>query len=341
MASEWLQGQWQDGRSSRLRPVRVSRDGTWLRAQAEDWPPQRWDFHAVVISPRLGRTPRILKLPDGGRIEVPDSPLLTQWFPSPPGRMERIADWLERRRLAIAASAILTLALVVGMIHSGLPWLAGRAAERMPTSVEKAVSDQAVLMLSSNLSASKLPARQQVRLNAAFRALVADEPRAEQMRLHFVDAPAIGVNAFALPDGRIYITDQLVEKLDSENAVLAVLAHEAGHHVHRHGMRSAIESSSIFVLAGILLGDVSGSSMLVALSGALLANGFSRGHEREADDYAFALLKRHGRSPLDFALAMRRMEEGEHLPASSVLDYISTHPASPERIEAAQKAAQP
>ena len=62
---------------------------------------------------------------------------------------------------------------------------------------------------------------------------------------------------------------------------------------------------------------------------------------READQYAFALLKRHGRSPKDFATLMSRlmkahgMDEGD----DAVIGYISTHPPSQERVRAAEAAA--
>ena len=128
-----------------------------------------------------------------------------------------------------------------------------------------------------------------------------------------------------------------------EVEVLAVLAHEAGHHVHRHGMRQAIESSSVFVAAGLLFGDVSGSSVAVAIPATLLSNGFSRDHEREADAYAFDLLRRRGLSPAAFARIMDRLarHHGELAKEGDVAGYLPTHPPTPERIRAAEAAAGP
>ena len=105
-------------------------------------------------------------------------------------------------------------------------------------------------------------------------------------------------------------------------------------------MRGALESSSIFLVAGVLFGDVSGSSLAVSIPATLLTSGFSRGYEREADGYAFGLLLRRGQSPKAFASMMRRLsadmpdglEEGP-------IGYLSTHPPSPERIAAAERAA--
>src|SRR5690606_15802905 len=86
-----------------------------------------WPLHAVQLSPRLGRMPRILQVPGGGRIEVQDTPVLEQWFGRPPSRIEAAADWLERRRAAIAIAAAGVVAAVVLFVGFGLPWAAGVA----------------------------------------------------------------------------------------------------------------------------------------------------------------------------------------------------------------------
>lgn len=337
--SDELEGLWFDGRASRARPVRVRLLPGELRVDGPDGS-QHWALESVGISPRLASTPRVLRLPDGACIEVADSPLLSQWGGQPVGAVERIADWLERRRAAILLSAAATVLATAAFLHSGVPWLAAKAAGHVPAVVERRASDQVVSLLGrSGVGASTLdPARQQA-LQAGFRALVAGEPRADGMRLVIVHAPAIGPNAFALPDGRIYLTDELIALTHSNAEVMAVLAHEAGHHVYRHAMRQALESSSVFLLAGALLGDASGSSLAVSLPAVLLGNGFSRGHEREADDYAFRLLKRRGISPLAFASIMRRLLRHDPAAAGGAIGYLSTHPPTPERIRAAEDAA--
>lgn len=231
----------------------------------------------------------------------------------------------------------------VGFVHFGVPAIAKLAAERMPVAVERVLSDQVVELLERvHVGPSRLPAERRAALEQAFAGLVASEPRSGQMRLRFARSPSIGANAFALPDGSIYMTDALVELAQDDEELLAVLAHEAGHHVHRHGLRQALESSSVLLLTGLLFGDVSGSSLAVAIPAALLNSGFSRGHEREADTYAFDLLKRRGHSPRAFATMLARLEKASGARgADQVLGYLSTHPPSPQRIAAAEAAARP
>lgn len=335
-----LHGQWHDGASSRPRAVRL-----WLAAPGvlriedasggvEDWP-----LSEVRPSPRLGSTPRLLRRAGHGQIECADDPLLARWFPRPVSRVEASVDWLERRKAAIAVAALVAALAVFGFFRYGVPALALRVAERVPRAVEVETSRQVAAVLQrTHLEQTALPAPRRRQLQAGFLRLVEGQPRHRQMQLHFVRAPTMGPNAFALPDGSIYLTDALVELAEDDDQILAVLAHEAGHHVHRHGMRQAIESASVLLLVGMLAGDVSGSSLSVSLPAVLLQSGFSRGHEREADAYALALLRARGISPSAFAGIMRRL--ASPTPAAGAgAGYLSTHPPTPERIEAAERAA--
>jgi Zn-dependent protease with chaperone function len=325
--------------------VRVRREGDALHIEGDGIiDAVAWPLAEISVSPRLGSTPRILRRDGFGQIECADSALLESWLPTRrETRVEACVDWLERQRIAILAAAAVTVLATVAFVKFGVPWVAQRVAENMPAAVERHVSGQVVALLERfHLDPSKLPASRQSALQERFADLIRGEPRADQMRLRFVHAPSIGPNAFALPDGRIYMTDELVELAKDDEEILAVLAHEAGHHVHRHGMRQAIESSSVFIATGLLFGDVSGSSIAVALPATLLSNGFSRGHEREADHYAFELLLERGLSPAAFARIMERLSEhhGESKAADEgVAGYLSTHPATPERILAAKAAA--
>ncbi|MGO1719277.1 MAG: DUF7092 domain-containing protein, partial [Luteimonas sp.] len=133
-----LEGQWHDGHSSRARRVRLELEGPdALRiTDLEEGDVQDWPLAETGISPRLGSTPRVLRRAGHGQIECPDSPLLAQWFPKPPSRIQAAADWLERRRLAILVAAIGTLAFALAFLQVGVPWMAAQIAERMPRAVE-------------------------------------------------------------------------------------------------------------------------------------------------------------------------------------------------------------
>ncbi|TDK28614.1 M48 family metallopeptidase [Luteimonas aestuarii] len=333
-----LEGDWYDGTTSRPRRAMVSREaGDRLRIASAD-EAREVALRDVRLSARLGATPRVLSLPDGSRVECHDSPLLDRWFPRPDSRIDAWADWLERRRLAIAVAALVTTGTVVAFFQFGVPRAAAYIAGQLPRGVEVAASHQAMQVLGRlGLRETTLPAARREALEARFLAMVDGEPRHSQMQLAFADAPRFGPNAFALPDGRLFATDQLVELAGDDDEILAVLAHEAGHHVHRHGMRQAIESSSVVVVVGLIMGDATGSSVVAALPAVLLSSGYSRGHEREADAYALDLLERRGLDPQAFGRIMQRLGEAHGAGDSEVAGWLSTHPPTPERIRAAMR----
>ncbi|WP_146908328.1 M48 family metallopeptidase [Arenimonas daejeonensis] len=220
--------------------------------------------------------------------------------------------------------------------------MANKVAPVVPRAMERTISDQALSLIDrTQLQPSRLPAERKLALQLEFKALTTGLPRELDYRLSFRHAPGLGPNAFALPDGHVVVTDQLVELVDgNDDELLAVLAHEAGHHEHRHGMRQALQSSAVVVVAGFLFGDLSGTgSLSVSIPVLLLESGFSRDHEREADDFAFALLERQGRSPADFAAVMRRLSKHYGEKDFGAVSYLSTHPPSAERIAAAEQAA--
>ena len=91
----------------------------------------------------------------------------------------------------------------------------------------------------------------------------------------------------------------------------------------------------------LLIGDTSGlTAIATALPATLIDSAYSRGFEREADEYAFARLRRMLISPRAFAALMRKMQARAASGESGALKYFSSHPPTDERIEAAERAAQ-
>lgn len=336
-----LAGTWYDGRSSRGFPAQLEcpRPGR-LRLQVAG-EVREFDASEARLSPPLGRLARQLRFPDGGHLELADSPLLAQWLPRR-GRLELAVDWLERRRTAVISATVGLVVGVVGFFQLGLPWMAREVAPLVPPVMERAISNQALSLMDSYvLQPSRLPSARQQSLREKFHDFTRGLPRADGLRLDFRHAPGIGPNAFVLPDGQVVMTDQLVLLAEDDEELLAVLGHEAGHHEHRHGLRRGLEKSAILVVMGFLFGDVSGAGALsVSLPVLLLESGYSRQHEREADEFAFRVLAAQGHSPEAFARIMARMSMNGKLDAGlGPMGYVASHPPSAERIEAARRAA--
>jgi Zn-dependent protease with chaperone function len=138
----------------------------------------------------------------------------------------------------------------------------------------------------------------------------------------------IGANAFALPDGTIYMTDDLVKDVRDENEILAVLLHEAGHVARAHSMRLLIENSGISLFFFALTGSADFAGMPVAL----VTRAYSRNMETEADDFAADRLKEIGLQPNLLAKALEALQKS-HKESSEIPAFLASHPLTDDRIK--------
>jgi predicted Zn-dependent protease len=186
---------------------------------------------------------------------------------------------------------------------------------------------------------SALPAYKTEPIAKGFGRLKAGLPYEQHYRLEFRDGTRIGANAFALPGGTIIMTDQMVTAAASTEEAVSILAHEIGHVELRHTMRHVLQDSAIAVLVGAVTSDAASLGAAVAGMPVLLAQArYSRDFEAEADEFGFALLKRHGYSPEAFADLMERLSRS-HREAERTFAFLSTHPVSELRIQRARDAA--
>jgi len=156
---------------------------------------------------------------------------------------------------------------------------------------------------------------------------------------------------------RIILADTLLEHY-SPDEIEAVLAHELGHHVHKHILKSIAVQAGV-TLAGFwaanwvlhyamerfhffdTLSDFANLPLLVLVStvlGFLLMpalNAFSRYNERQADRYAFRSISKVG----PFISSMNKLAEqnlAERTPSKWVEWLFHSHPAIARRVEAAE-----
>ena len=143
----------------------------------------------------------------------------------------------------------------------------------------------------------------------------------------------IGANAVALPNGTVIATDELVNVAKTDQQVLAVLAHEIGHVHHRHGLRMALESSTVLLLMSAYLGDVTQlTNLSAALPGVYAQAHYSRDNETEADTFARRYMDQAGIPHHDFADILRTLQKQFGPDPNHGLQYLSSHPPTTERI---------
>jgi TonB family protein len=292
---------------------------------------------AVKISPSLGRVPRFLRLPDGGVIEVPANPELDAVLAAahPPSRWEKNIHWLESRAAIAASSTIILAVAVATTVWQGLPRLARRAAYSVPESIETQAGKTGYKIFAQSFAASGLGYAEQRRVQRQLTRLEAARTLHLKPTLAFLSMKT--PNAFALPGGTIVVTDELVNLAGSDEELAAVLAHEVGHIEKRHGLQSVLRSSSALIVVSTITGDL---STLTTFSGTLpfilLQYGYAREFEREADDYAIGLLRDAHIDPVNLARILRRLERERPPKTGNDFSYLSSHPATEERVKFVQ-----
>lgn len=315
-----------DGVSARAHVAMISLDGEALQVQGEGVD-RREPLSALRLSEPMGSAPRLITFADGAHVEIRDHAALAQLLDASGHRDRATVRWAFDARVVLGALGGLIIILWLGARY-GLPWAAGMAAPHVPAAVVTAMSQQALELLDSRvLARSQLPEARRQHLRSALAAR-----NALPHELLFRAGGPVGANAFALPDGSLIVTDELVALADDDEQVLAVLMHELGHVELRHGMRMVLQGSAVALFMTWYAGDV--SSLLAMAPTVLLQSGYSRGMEREADAYAARVLRSQGRSPALLADMLERLA-GAHgaRDSDTAGGWFSSHPDSGQRIE--------
>src|SRR6202522_1243519 len=151
------------------------------------------------------------------------------------------------------------------------------------------------------------------------------------------------VNAFALPGGFFYVNSGLILHADEESELAGVMAHEIAHVCARHGTKQATKSeitqlamipAMIFIpytLAGYAL--YQGMQFIIPM--AFLQ--FTRVDEREADYLGLEYMYKAGYDPNAFVAFFEKVSADEKKQPGTIPKIFSTHPPTPDRIEASQK----
>ena len=161
---------------------------------------------------------------------------------------------------------------------------------------------------------------------------------------HFYVIEDDSFNAFAIPSGHIFVNTGLIERLESEEELAGILAHEIAHVSCRHisetidRMRKVQVMSIAGLAASILLGmtgtggDAAGAVMMgtqAAQQSAFLA--YSREFERQADETAMAHLARAGYGPECMIAGLKRMQSIAWS-ETTIPPYLFTHPPTKDRV---------
>ncbi len=336
-----------DGRTSESRPVQVRLsppDTLWLDGLGTT---RRFTLDQVQIGDRLGTMPRSFTLPDGARLEIDDNDRVDAalaeigYF----SRMTLVAR-LEGRYRWVVIATLVTLAILGPSVAYGIPWLSRQVAERLPPETDRYISSNGLRFMDQGLlDPTDLTPLEQRRMERLFAQVTQDTDPRFTFELALRSSKQMEANAFALPGGTIVVLDDLVALAQSDDEILAVLAHEAGHVIHRHTLRQILQASAISLLLSAITADVgSAMNIAVALPTILVDSSYSRAFENEADSYAGKWMAEQDKDPLALTRLLARMENAsndkdgnENSAQSGLSNYLSSHPSTSAREQALEQ----
>ncbi len=293
----------------------------------------------VAVSDRVGSIPRRITFPDGCVFETNDNDAVDRALSghrrSAAGLVHRLERFHPRLIFVVALVAVAGFSLY----RFALPILVEVAVVVTPDVVPVLMSKAAMKSLDQTIfEESTLETGKRDEISSGFAEIAEFSERGTGgYELLFRGGGIIGPNAFALPDGTVVLTDELVElAADDIDMILGVLAHEIGHVHHDHSLRRLYRAAGVTGLILLIGGDIgAGAEDLLIQGSALLTLSYSRSHESEADRYSVELMKRAGRDPAAIARFFQLLvdkfgDQGD-------LDILSTHPATAARIAEAQR----
>jgi predicted Zn-dependent protease len=257
----------------------------------------------------------------------------------------RMASGHKRWRLAAGCAAVAAIAFAVAACSSGptgrqilLPELPKNAEASSPSVREHQ------RVLSAYGGAYEDP-RLHAKLTSIVGRLVAASDRPDlSYKVTILNSPA--VNAFALPNGQLYVTRGLLGLANDSAEFASVMAHEMAHVIARHAAtrEEQARKTELISSANDLLSDPQVGAMALARSKIALAS-FSRSQELEADAIGVGIAARAGFDPWGASRLLTAMGRNAelrslgHAAEARSLEFLSSHPATPERVKNAEDSA--
>ncbi|SEC90209.1 M48 family metallopeptidase [Bradyrhizobium erythrophlei] len=322
-----------DGASNRRRLVALKlSDALEIREDGELR--ARWAFADIRRADSPSGLLRLscLTAPALARLEIRDAQLMAALV----ARCDRLEQDLPNRKgvAGIVGWSLAAAVSIVLVVLFGVPLAAERLTPLVPDSFERRLGDVAeaqVKVVFGGKPCSKAAGQ------AAFEKLVgklretAGLDNSVQSGVLATPVP----NAFALPGGKVYLFEGLLEKAENPDEIAGVLAHELGHLRHRDSMRELIHNGGTSFLIGLLFGDITGSGALVFASRSLVTSSYSRDAETNADAFAIETMHKLGRPAKPMGELMFRVTGKE---GGKGLSLVAGHPLTEDRLARMDKA---
>ena len=141
------------------------------------------------------------------------------------------------------------------------------------------------------------------------------------------------LNAVSLPGGYVYVYKGIIDKVDNDDQLAGVIAHEVGHIAARHGMKK-LESSMGYTVLQVLAIKSGSAAAAQGVQAAYVSMFFAYSQEDEfhADVLGVKYMKAAGYNPAEMANMLRKIHEQEQKEPTREFSYWKTHPGIVQRI---------
>ena len=231
---------------------------------------------------------------------------------------------------ALVGMALLA-AGVVAFAQWGMPALAERVVATLPAAIDKRVGDAAEHDLITN--ASSILSDAEIEQLCEIARQVAPQKTRMPLRVIIVSRHPMRAASFALPNGTIVITDDLLMQASGRDAFARIIAHEIGHIEGRHAMQAVLSGSPKALLSALFSGDF--SDMVASKPEMVLDIRYSPEQEAAASKYASERMRQLGwpvapLAPLYDALEREVKRDERGMPAwmAEHPSYLRTHARS-------------
>ncbi len=238
--------------------------------------------------------------------------------------------WLLAGSLGVIVALVIVVSLAAQWIAPRIPYrYEARLAATLP-SFATAPDNDAGRQVQSELQqlADRLAAR-------------LDMPDGMVVRIGYRDDRT--VNAFATIGGQALFFRGLLVKLDNENALAMVMAHELAHLKYRHASAALGRGVAVGVILSVVSTELASNAAGGVLSQAGMATllSFNRDQERAADEAALRALHAeygHVGGAIDlfdvFARLPSEQPNAQREPSAPAVEFLRTHPLTANRIAA-------
>jgi predicted Zn-dependent protease len=254
--------------------------------------------------------------------------------------------WTSRPLRSAAALACVAFTLAgcgdIGRFQTASPVPAPTVKPARAVTQNSAVEREHERILSSYGGAYDDPKLEALIGNTVDRLVAASDRPDQAYKVTILNSGA--VNAFALPTGQLYVTRGLVALACDTSELSSVLSHEMAHVLAKHASIREDQARQAAIVTRVVT-DMSTDPDLTALALAktkLTMASFSRSQEFEADGIGVGLSARAHFDPYGAARFLTSMERNAALKAGKTSvdpraqDFLSSHPATPERVQNAQ-----